>query len=163
MACQTSPEEKCEESHHIITDNIKEKDEVGSLLHEISTHLITAVTTREQLQSDHLNVKVEKLEEKLIQAKSEQAENRSCIEELRSKIENCMENKYLSSECSKNTKGLAIKENLKGTLDQAKEEASKAILLLLNREGLQSPTPVDIDVWLFYYYAFKNSLLETQH
>ena len=141
MACQTSPEEKCEEFHHIITDNIKEKDEVGSLLHEISTHLITAVTTREQLQSDHLNVKVEKLEEKLIQAKSEQAQNRSCIEELRSKIENCIENKCLP--CAD---GLAIKETLKEKLEQAKEDASQAILLLLNREDLGSPTPSDDDI-----------------
>ena len=80
-------------------------------------------------------------EEKLIEAKSEQAQNQRCINKLRSTVENCIENKCLP--CAD---GLAIKETLKEKLEQAKEDASQAILLLLNREDLGSPTPSDDDI-----------------
>ena len=145
MACEDVPEPSCEDSLHIISDSIKEMDEIRGLLREISTHLNTAVTTRKQLQN-RLIIEVEKLEAKLEQTKSEQAKNQSSLKELCLMVENCIQNKHLPSEYKKNNKGLVIKEALKQKLEQAKEAATQAILLLLNHEDLGSPTTTLEDI-----------------
>lgn len=125
MACEAAPQPKCE-NYHIVANNIKEKKVFERLLQDIATHFITAITTRQELESKYLQPSVRHLEAKLEIAKAKQSKNTHCLEELQIVILNCLEKKLLFLNGSL-ASGCCTEENLNEALRQAKEEADCAV------------------------------------
>ena len=113
LVCDTAPKSTCQ-GRHIVVDVMKDVTELKSELAEtkkqVSIHLNEAVAKREQTQ-EHLRVLI--------------SQNNSCIQKLRSKMQNDASLQYLvpSSEAVGSS---SIKKGLKKAIDAAKEESQEA-------------------------------------
>ena len=149
VTCDAAPNSGCKTNQHIIADHENEKEEIEGLLGEISNNFKKAATSREEFQNKFLQQRVDHLEAKLKQAKSEKSQNSTCLNELKLCIANYVEKKLIPIERGDFAFGYgSTKKNLKKILQKAKKEASFSMGFLINQNNLENSAP-DEDIEVF--------------
>lgn len=147
VTCDAAPNSGCKTNQHIIADHENEKEEIEGLLGEISNNFKKAATSREEFQNKFLQQRVDHLEAKLKQAKSEKSQNSTCLNELKLCIANYVEKKLIPIERGDFAFGYgSTKKNLKKILQKAKKEASFSMGFLINQNNLENSAPSDEDI-----------------